>query len=124
MVESEPWLKLNRTRGCSCLESNLSDLVGILKWFCLIFKQNTLVYLRKSPDDFIHLRMATTLLGACVRISGGVFKVHSVVVYFFCYTPTRVHVKFEVKKLKNKMLGKKLLKFCPARMKMDSLGQK
>ena len=37
------------------------DYVGVLKWFCLIFKQNTLVYLRKSPDDFIHLRMATPL---------------------------------------------------------------
>ena len=43
------------------LELNPSDLVGVLKWFCLIFKQNTLVYLRKSSDDFIHLRMATTL---------------------------------------------------------------
>ena len=47
------------------------DYVGMLECFLLFFSKNTLVYLRKSPDDFvylrkspddfIHLRMATPL---------------------------------------------------------------
>ena len=61
-LDSNLRIVLEANRALTRLEPSWSrDCVGVLKWFCLIFKQNTLVYLRKSPDDFIHLRMATPL---------------------------------------------------------------
>ena len=62
-LDSNLRIVLEANRALTRLEPSWSrDCVGVLKWFCLIFKQNTLVYLRKSPDDFIHLRMATPAL--------------------------------------------------------------